>query len=112
MSSKKTILHIINYLGRGGAEVMLVKVLKELKEYNNIVVTLNPENHFGEEFKCDLYYCLNMGSFVRFPINMTLLRFGIKLGTILRSTRLFRPSSRGASGSSGDRPARRGRILP
>ena len=74
MSSKKTILHIINYLGRGGAEVMLVKVLKELKEYNNIVVTLNPENHFGEEFKCDLYYCLNMGSFVRFPFAVFKLR--------------------------------------
>ncbi|WP_462252924.1 glycosyltransferase [Ferruginibacter sp.] len=74
MSSKKTILHIIDYLGRGGAEVMLVKVLKELKEYNNIVVTLNPQNHFGDEFKCDVYYCLNMGSFAKFPLAVLKLK--------------------------------------
>lgn len=78
MSSKKTVLHIIDYLGRGGAEVMLVKVLKELKEYNNIVVTLNPQNHFGNEFFCDEYYCINMGSFARFPIAVLKLRAFIK----------------------------------
>lgn len=74
MNNKKTILHIIDYLGRGGAEVMLVKVLKELKEYNNIVVTLNPQNHFGKEFTCDKYYCLNMGSFARFPLAVLKLK--------------------------------------
>lgn len=74
MSDKKTILHIIDYMGRGGAEVMLVKVLKELTEYNNIVVTLNPQNHFGKEFTCDEYYCLNMGSFAKFPIAVMKLR--------------------------------------
>lgn len=68
MSNKKTILHIIDYMGRGGAEVMLVKVLKELKEYHNIVVTLNPQNHFGDEFTCDEYHCLQMGSFSKFPL--------------------------------------------
>jgi L-malate glycosyltransferase len=69
MTSKKTILHIINYLGRGGAEVMLVQLLKELKEYNNIVVTLNDKNHFTkEEFVCDGYYSLHMGRFANFPI--------------------------------------------
>ena len=31
---KKTILHFIYNLGRGGAEVMLVRVIKELKESN------------------------------------------------------------------------------
>ena len=74
MSSKKTILHIIDYMGRGGAEVMLVKVLKELKEYHNIVVTLNPQNHFGDEFTCDEYHCLNMGSFAKFPLAVLKLR--------------------------------------
>ena len=78
MSGKKTILHIIDYLGRGGAEVMLVKVLKELTEYNNIVVTLNPRNHFGDEFKCDVYYSLNMGSFATFPIAVLKLKRLIK----------------------------------
>lgn len=75
---KKTILHIIDYMGRGGAEVMLVKVLKELKEYNNIVVTLNPQNHFGEEFTCDEYHCLNMGSFANLPLAVIKLKGFIK----------------------------------
>ena len=74
MNEKRTILHIIDYMGRGGAEVMLVKVLKELKEYHNIVVTLNPQNHFGDEFTCDEYHCLNMGSFARFPLAVLRLR--------------------------------------
>ena len=74
MSDKKTILHIIDNMGRGGAEVMLVKVLKELKEYTNIVVTLNPQNHFGEELTCDAYHCLNMGSFSRFPLAVLRLK--------------------------------------
>ncbi len=78
MTGKKTILHIIDYLGRGGAEVMLVKVLKELTEYRNIVVTLNPQNHFGDEFTCDEYHCLNMGSFAKFPIAALRLRRLIK----------------------------------
>lgn len=74
MNEKRTILHIIDYMGRGGAEVMLVKVLKELKEYHNIVVTLNPQNHFGDEFTCDEYHCLNMGSFARFPLAVLRMR--------------------------------------
>ena len=41
---KKTILHIIDNLGRGGAETMLVTVVKQLSAYNNIIVTLYPEN--------------------------------------------------------------------
>ncbi len=75
---KKTILHIIDYMGRGGAEVMLVKVLKELKEYNNIVVTLNPQNHFGDEFTCDEYHCLQMGSFANLPLAVIKLKRFIK----------------------------------
>ncbi len=60
---KKTILHVIHDLGRGGAEMMLVTVVKELEEYNNIVVTLYDNNHFTtEEFKCDKYICLNSKS--------------------------------------------------
>ncbi|MFN8307705.1 MAG: glycosyltransferase family 4 protein [Ferruginibacter sp.] len=78
MSEKKTILHIIDNMGRGGAEVMLVKVLKELKEYYNIVVTLNPQNHFGEELVCDEYHCLHMGFFFRFPLAVMRLRSVIR----------------------------------
>jgi glycosyltransferase involved in cell wall biosynthesis len=64
---KKTILHIIYNLGRGGAETMLVTVVKELSDYNNIIVTLFPENHFVDELKCDKYYCLNLSSIFQIP---------------------------------------------
>ena len=64
---KKTILHFITNLGRGGAEVMMVKVIRELKDYNNIIVTLSPENHFGGELQCDMYICLNLKSVLLFP---------------------------------------------
>ncbi|MEI9956309.1 MAG: glycosyltransferase [Ferruginibacter sp.] len=56
--------------------------MQELKEYNNIVVTLNPQNHFGEEFKCDTYYCLNMGSFAKFQIAAVKLKQFIKKNKI------------------------------
>jgi L-malate glycosyltransferase len=79
-STKKTLLHVIEYMGRGGAEVMLVKLLKELTEYNNIVVALNPQNHFTEEeFDPNSnYYSLNMGSFSRFPLAVLKLNQLIK----------------------------------
>src|SRR5665647_1493713 len=64
---KKTILHFIYSLGRGGAETMLVKVLKELKEYKNIVVILVDENHFGSELECDKLICLNLKSITSIP---------------------------------------------
>lgn len=38
---------------------MLVRVLKELTEYNNIVVTLQGDNHFPEELQCDECICLD-----------------------------------------------------
>src|SRR2546423_9534 len=75
---KKTILHVIKDLGRGGAETMLVAVIKELKEYNNIIVTLNDENHFGEELQCDQYICLNTPSPLQFPLAAIRLRKVIK----------------------------------
>lgn len=75
---KKTILHVIDYMGRGGAETMLVKVLKELKEYHNIVVTVNEQNNFGDDFSCDEYHCLRMGSFRNFPFAVWRLRKFLK----------------------------------
>ena len=71
---KKTILHIIHNLGRGGAETMLVKVVKELPEYNNIIVTLFPQNHFGEELKCDRYYSLNLRGIFELPLAISRLK--------------------------------------
>lgn len=71
---KKTILHIIYNLGRGGAETMLVTVVKELTDYNNIVVTLFPQNHFKDELKCDKYYCLDLASVMHLPLARNRLR--------------------------------------
>lgn len=59
-TQKKIILHLIHDLGRGGAETILVKTVKELTEYRNIVVTIGNTNHFGAELECDDYICLNI----------------------------------------------------
>ena len=75
---KKTILHIIDNLGRGGAETMLVAVVKQLSEYNNIIVTLYPENDFGDEVECDKLYCLNISSPLMAPLAALQLRKIIK----------------------------------
>lgn len=90
---KKTILHFIGDLGRGGAETMLVRVLKELPEYNNIVVTLDPLDHFGKELQCAHYICLNQKPLFGFPI------LAIRLRRIIRKykvdmvhTHLFWPT--------------------
>ncbi len=79
MSGKKTILHIIDDMGRGGAEVMLAKLLPHLTTYNNIVVTLNAKNHFSkEEFAPQHFHCLQMGSFSNFIKGAVRLRRFIK----------------------------------
>lgn len=65
---KKTIVHIIDSLGRGGAETMLVAVTRQLKDYNNIIVTLNTNNEFGEELECKNIFCLHMHSPLQLPI--------------------------------------------
>ncbi|MBC7935304.1 MAG: glycosyltransferase [Rhizobacter sp.] len=58
---KKTIVHVIDSLGRGGAETMLVALLPELNSrYNVILVTLNEDEDFNsEEVKCYKRYRLN-----------------------------------------------------
>jgi len=75
---KKTIIHFIFSLGRGGAETMLVQVLKELKEYNNIVVTVFEDNHFENELQCSEYICLNKRSLWSLPISIYEFRKLIK----------------------------------
>ncbi len=64
---KKKIIHFIFNLGRGGAETMMVRVIKELDEYEHVVVTLFPLNHFGDELKCDKLICLNLTSVFSLP---------------------------------------------
>lgn len=62
----------------GGAETAVIGVLQNLKEYNNVVVTLNDLNEFGEELKYDKYYCLNLKSYYFFPFAIKKLRQIIK----------------------------------
>jgi glycosyltransferase involved in cell wall biosynthesis len=74
MKEKKTILHIIQNFGIGGAETAVVGVLKHLREYNNIVVTLDGLNQFGNELKYDKYYNLGLRSYYLFPLAIRKLR--------------------------------------
>ncbi len=71
---KKKIVHFIYDLGRGGAEIMLVRAIKELPEYEHVVVTIIPLNLFGAELKCDKAVCFNMASLYQLPL--VLFRFG------------------------------------
>jgi L-malate glycosyltransferase len=68
MGNKKKIIHFIFNLTRGGAETMMVRVIKELPEYYHIVVTLSPLNHFDEELQCGKLICLNMPSLFSLPL--------------------------------------------
>jgi len=74
INNKKTILHIIQNFGRGGAETAVVGVLKNLHEYNNIVVTLDGLNQFGSELTYDKYYNLDLKSYYLFPMAIRKLR--------------------------------------
>lgn len=64
---KKKIVHFIFNLSRGGAETMMVRVIKELPEYEHVVVTLFPGNNFGEELQCKKWICLNTASLFTLP---------------------------------------------
>lgn len=59
-SEKPTIVHVIDSLGRGGAETLLINILPDLQEhYDIILVTLTPENDFGNDaLICKEYHCL------------------------------------------------------
>ena len=46
---------------------MMVRVIKELPEYEHVVVTLFSLNHFGEELKCDKLICLDLRSLFSIP---------------------------------------------
>ena len=67
---KKKLIHFIFNLGRGGAETMMVRVIKELDEYEHVVVTLFSMNHFGSELQCDKLICLNLKSLYQLPLSL------------------------------------------
>ncbi|MEO7960326.1 MAG: glycosyltransferase [Ginsengibacter sp.] len=90
---KKTIIHFIYSLQRGGAEVMLVRVLKELPEYRNIVVELYGDNVFGKELQCDEYISLDVKSNLSLPLAIFKLRKIIKISNAdLVHSHLFWPT--------------------
>ena len=65
---QKKIVHFIFNLSRGGAETMMVRVIKELPEYEHVVVTLFPGNNFGAELQCKKWICLNINSILTLPL--------------------------------------------
>jgi glycosyltransferase involved in cell wall biosynthesis len=90
---KPKIIHFIFDLARGGVETMLVRVIKELTEYENIVITIFPLNRFGSELKCDKFICFNLKSLFQLPLAI------IKLKNVIRKenpqlvhTHLFWPT--------------------
>ena len=80
MAEKKTIVHVIDDLGRGGAETLLVDLLKDLGNYYNIVlVTLMPNLEFNEsDIHCQYRYCLNYKGRLSSPAAVVKLRKIIK----------------------------------
>ncbi len=71
---KKTILHFTYNLGRGGAETMLVRVIRELQGYKNIVAEMYGANSFGNELQCDKYISMNLKSLFLLPLAIFKLR--------------------------------------
>ncbi|GAB2829455.1 glycosyltransferase family protein [Ferruginibacter profundus] len=93
---KKKIVHFIYDLTRGGAETMMVRVIKELTEYEHVVVTLFPANRFGPELQCDKLICLNLKSLYQLPL--AIIRFKKLIATEkpdLVHTHLFWPTAIG-----------------
>jgi glycosyltransferase involved in cell wall biosynthesis len=78
---KKTIIHIIDSLGRGGAEIMLVELQKDLSEsYDIVLVTLNNILDFEpDEFKYKKKYCLNYHSLKDLPLAVLRLKKIIRM---------------------------------
>jgi glycosyltransferase involved in cell wall biosynthesis len=70
----RVIIHVIYSLGRGGAETMLVKVIKSLPEYQHVVITLDPDNRFGNELECTAYHCLRTPKPHQLPLAIWRLR--------------------------------------
>ncbi|WP_210466233.1 glycosyltransferase [Rufibacter roseolus] len=78
LESKKTVLHVIDTLGRGGAETLLVGYVRELKDYNHILVYLSENNEFENELQ-DVNV-IKLG----FSRKTTLLLYSLKLYNIIK----------------------------
>ncbi|MBS1630823.1 MAG: glycosyltransferase [Bacteroidetes bacterium] len=72
----QTIIHVINSLGVGGAEVLLVNTIRLLPEYNHVLVTLGPEAELLADIEPQLeaFYCLNALAVSAWPKGIIKLR--------------------------------------
>ncbi len=80
MNQKKTLLLIIDDLGRGGAEMLFMGILSDLnKRYSVIIVTLIDKNDFEEHImSCDKKYSLGFNNKISFFSCVSKLRKIIK----------------------------------
>lgn len=77
---KKTVLHIVESLAVGGAEVLFVESLKSItNQYRHIVVYLRPETLLLPQIKAEYIYCLG------FKGKLNLMSCAYKLRKILKA---------------------------
>lgn len=78
--AKQIIVHVINSLGVGGAEVLLTNTIKLLPEYEHILVTMHlPHDQLGElQAFIKTHYCLNVAGKAQWPGAIWRLRKIIK----------------------------------
>ncbi len=76
---KKTIVHVIDSLGIGGAEVLLRNTLSVLPQYRHIVCYLTPPNDLAKTLNADKVY------FLDFRSNYDGFKCAVKLRNILTS---------------------------
>ena len=92
MSNKPVIVHVIDNLSRGGAETLLVDLLKDLQyHYDIILVTLNSFSEFSEEeIVCKKRYNLEYaGSFSFFKTIRALRKIIRKHKPVLVRSQLY-----------------------
>ena len=91
---KRTLLHIIYDLKRGGAETVLVSAVSELTEYNHVIVTLFEGYEFDEAFqRKHTVICLSVRHFTLIPLYYFQYRRLLKKYDVsLVSSHLFWPT--------------------
>ena len=91
---KKTILHLIYDLKRGGAETILTTTVNELSEYNNVIVTLFSDFEFDDDFKKNhKIISLNIHHFTLLPFFIFRFKRIIKHNRVdIVHSRLFWPT--------------------
>src|SRR5829696_7617723 len=89
--AKKTIIHLIDSLEIGGAEILLKNSVNLLPEYTHIVVTLHGPHDLKAAFNSDVrFYCLDFTGAASFFLSyLKLRRILIQERAILIHSHLF-----------------------